>query len=80
MIVGRLIASQTVTTSIGQRAIELSALTAAAGLFVLVATRNRVLAAVIVILLGLLGCSDPLSFQLLSATFLRQIQLGQAMA
>jgi fucose permease len=69
MIVGRLIASQTVTTSIGKHIIASAALLAAAGLFILIVTKNRVLAGLVVILLGL--CYAPIFPTTVGVTFSR---------
>lgn len=69
MIVGRLIASQTVTTSIGKATIGGAALAAAVGLFILTITKSRLVAGVIIVLTGL--CYAPIFPTTVGVTFSR---------
>jgi fucose permease len=69
MIVGRLIASQTVTTSIGKATIGGAAFAAAVGLFILTITKNRLLAGAIIVVTGL--CYAPIFPTTVGVTFSR---------
>jgi MFS transporter, FHS family, glucose/mannose:H+ symporter len=69
MIVGRLIASQTVTTSIGKATIEGAAFAAGIGLFILTTTNNRLVAGVTIVLTG--ACYAPIFPTTVGVTFSR---------
>jgi fucose permease len=69
MIVGRLIASQTITTSIGKATIGGAALAAAIGLSILTVTSSRLLAAIIIIATGF--CYAPIFPTTVGVTFSR---------